>query len=99
MLALGDVADVALDDIVAVYRVNVADKFHLDKMTVLGLERQVFVANIFFVLQCSKGIFASLNIPERTDFPELLIYKLVARVTQHVNQKRIDILNRSRMGI
>ena len=68
-------------------------------MTVLRLERQVVVANVLIIFQGSKGLFTSLNILERADFPELLIYKLIARVTQHIDQVWVDISNRARPGI
>src|SRR3989304_4111663 len=45
-LAVGDIADVALDDVGAVDGVDVADKLHLYALSILCPERQVFIADI-----------------------------------------------------
>src|ERR1700720_998916 len=54
-LALGDVADIALDDFSSVFIVKVADEFDLMALALFVLERQVFVANKMFRLQFPKG--------------------------------------------
>ena len=47
-LAFRDVADIALDDVLAVLLIEVGHYFHLLITAILGLQRQVFIAD--FVL-------------------------------------------------
>jgi hypothetical protein len=56
-LALGDVANVALNNSVLADPIHVADEFDTDEPTVSGLEWQVFVADVFLVLQFLEGSF------------------------------------------
>src|ERR1700719_3173712 len=70
-LALGDVADVALNDFLSVFVVKVADEFYFMALALLVLERQVFVANKMLLLQLPKGRTASIFILEQADLPEL----------------------------
>ena len=70
--ACGDVANVALNDVMAVFRIDVADKLHFAVLSLFGLERQVFVTDIAFLLQFSKSVSASCHIREQADFPEFL---------------------------
>jgi len=56
--ALGDVADVALNDLLVAFLVEVADKLHVPALSIFGLKRQVFVADITLLLQLFKGLRA-----------------------------------------
>ena len=68
VFAIGDVAYVALNDLMAVFPIDVADKLDFS-----GLP------DITFPLQFSKGVLAGLGIREQPDFPELLPDEFVAR--------------------
>jgi len=97
--ALGDVADIALDDLLAARFIDVADEFHLDQPPVFCSERQIFIADIFIFLQVLEGMLAGFDILECTHFPDFFFYELFSRIFQHIDQERIDIGDRSALGI
>jgi len=88
-----------LDDFFIADQINVADEFHLNQAAVFRLERQVFVADKFILLQRQKGIPADLDVLERADFPEFLFHKFFTRVAQHVDQIGVDVVYQTRLGI
>ena len=55
-LALGDVTDVALDHFGLADAIHVTDEFNVDEAPVMGLKRQVLVADIFLLLQLPEGV-------------------------------------------
>ncbi len=69
-LALGDIADVALNDLLVIGQVHVADKFDVDRSAVAGLERQVVVLDVFLALQFLERDLALLDVLKRSELPE-----------------------------
>src|SRR5512133_1391878 len=53
--AFGDVPNVALYDLAVIHLVDVADKLDFDPLSLLGFERQIFVADITLRLQLTKS--------------------------------------------
>src|ERR1044071_9300873 len=89
--ALHDVADVALNNLTAVFFIDVADKLHFPGLSLFGLERQICIANIACLLQRSKRSLTRLLITEETDFPKLLTEKFGVRVAQQLHHKWIHV--------
>ena len=89
--AFGNVPNVALYDLALIHLVDVADKFDLDPLSLLGLERQIFVANITLRLQLTESGPALCLISEETDLPEFLADEFFLRITQHLFDERIGI--------
>src|SRR5688500_9606379 len=77
-LAVSDVADVALNNMMAVFFIDVANKLHFAELSVGGLQRQILITEIACYLQLSKCILTRLLIAEQTDFPKLLSQKFIA---------------------
>ena len=94
--ALGDVADVALDHGLAIDHVRVADELHVDAFALLGLERDVFVADVAFALQLLHRGLALGLVGEETDLPELFPDQFVERVAEQVDDERIRVHDRPR---
>src|SRR5438093_1460064 len=65
-----DVANIALNNIMTIFRIDIADKLHFTMLSLFGLKQQIFVTNITFLLQFSKNMSANYHIHEQTDFPE-----------------------------
>ena len=65
-LALGDVADVALDHVFVARFIHVADKFHGDVPAIARFQRQIFIADIAVFLQTFQHDFVRFNVFERT---------------------------------
>jgi hypothetical protein len=80
--AYGDVANVALDNVLGVFLVNVADEFHFAALARFGLERQIFVANKVSPPQLPEGLPAGRFILEQADFPEFLAQQFLVPVAQ-----------------
>ena len=91
LLALSEVTNVALNDLMAVFLINVADKLHFPTLSFFGLELQFLIADIAFFAQFSKRVLARLHILEQTDFPEFPTHEFVARVTQQLQREWIHI--------
>ena len=51
----GDVADVALDNLVRFDPVNIAHEFNLNLLPISPPQRKIFVTDIFILLECFKG--------------------------------------------
>src|SRR6185503_9454253 len=73
--ALSNVPNVALYDLSLIHLVDVADKFDVDPLSLLGFERQIFVANITLRLQLTESGPALCLISEETDLPEFLAHE------------------------
>ena len=91
LLALRDVADVALDDGVLPLGVDVADELHVDLRAGLGLERQVFVADVALLLQLLHRGLAGLRVLEQADLPQLLAQQFGVFVAQQLVEERIGV--------
>src|SRR5918992_2927528 len=59
-LSIADVPDVALHDPLAVHLIDVADELDLDSELVLGLQRQMMIADVPFPLEFLEGSLALL---------------------------------------
>jgi hypothetical protein len=75
-LPISDVADVALYNLMSILFIHVADKLHIPKLSVCGLQRQVFVTEVACSLQLFERLLARLLVTEETDFPKLLSQEL-----------------------
>src|SRR5580692_5057069 len=73
IFALRDVANIALNQTLALFCISVADHLHADRLPALRCERHVFVANIAVRTQLLKSDTRSLRILEEADFPECLL--------------------------
>ena len=79
-----DVTDVALDDVLAVFGIHVADELYGDPLAFPGLQGQVLIADIFLVLQLLKGLLGGRHVLEGTDLPQFIADHLVVGVSQQV---------------
>src|SRR6185369_11605149 len=77
LFAVCDVADIALNNWVPVFIIDVADKLHFSQRSVSSLKRQIVVAKIAIQLQLLKRSLACVLIAEQTDFPKFLSQKFV----------------------
>src|SRR4029450_9323933 len=87
----GDVPNVALNDLTLIHLVDVADKFDFDPLSLLGFERQIFVANITLRLQLTESGLALCLISEESNLPEFLADKFLLRIAQHLFDERIGV--------
>ena len=97
--AIGDVADVALDDSIGTFLIDVSDDFNgvaaanaIFQGEILKPKRPPFVQFLHRIL---IGGFVS----EDADLPEFLADEVGARVIQQFKNERIDIGNPARVGI
>jgi hypothetical protein len=90
-LALGDVADVALDDAAAVLIVEIGHDFNFLMLPVPAFERQVFVANLVHSLQHLEHFPRRGLVFEQSDFIEFLPDQTVMRIAQHPGHERIGL--------
>jgi hypothetical protein len=77
-----DIADVALDDFMAILLIEIADELNFVALARFGLQRQIFVANKVFLLQFAKSRSAGFFILEQTDFPKFFAQQFAMRVAQ-----------------
>ncbi len=89
--SVGNVADIALDDITMVDLIDIADKFHGDLPPVLCFEWDVFVTDVTLTLKFPESRFARLDIIERAHFPELLSHEVFMSISQHICQEGIYV--------
>ncbi len=91
VLAVRDVANVALNDSLARDQVDVAHEFDVPLLTPLRFQREILVADVLVVLQLPEGDLALGDIFELADFPERLAQHLVVGVPQHVGEIGVDV--------
>src|ERR1043166_5983202 len=84
-LALRDVANIALDEGVAVVRVTVTHELHLPRLASFGFERQILVADKALRLQFQKSRLVGSFVAQQADFPKLLAHKLPAGVAEELD--------------
>src|ERR1700730_3525555 len=94
-----DVADIALDDVLAIDQINVTDELDLDVLSAPRDQGKVFIADILIVLQLLEGLFVCGDILELADFPELESDDFPKLVVQKIEQKRICIDDLARLAI
>ncbi len=80
-----------MDDFFAALQIDITDEFHINQPAIFGSQRQVFVANIFILLQRFEGFPAGSNILECADLPEFSLDKLFARISQQLDQEWVHI--------
>src|SRR5688572_27909524 len=82
--AFGNVPNVALYYLALIHLVEVADKFDLHSLSLLGLERQIFIANITYRLLLTTTVLALCLISEDSDLPGLYPDKFYLRISQQL---------------
>ena len=92
-LAGRDVPDVALDDLLVVHFVDVAHELHRGHSAAHDLERQIFVTDIFPVLQFGKRCLRGGCVGKNSDLPQALAFQLLPRSTGQVLDKRVRVDN------
>src|SRR4030095_14045986 len=95
----GDVPNVALNDLALIHLVNVAYKFDFDPLSLLGFERQIFIANITLRLQLTESDPTLCLISEKSDLPEFLADEFFLRIAQHLFDERIGVEDFPGVGI
>ena len=89
--AFGDVTDVALNDLVIVLRIDVADELDFDLLPASAFEGQVFIADVALLLQFPVGGLALLDMSEQTDLPQFLAQELIVREAQQGRHERVGV--------
>src|SRR5688500_19470306 len=97
--ALGNVPNVALNHSPLIHLLDVDHKFHVDPLSLLGLERQIFIANIALRLQLTESGPAFCLISKETDLPEFLADEFFLRITQQLFDERIGIEDFASAGL
>ena len=82
VFALGNVANVALNDFPSVFVVEIAYKFNLAAQPRFVLEGQILIADKMCLLQLAKSCSAGLFILKEADFPEFLVQQFGVAVAQ-----------------
>ena len=91
IFAFGDIADIALDHLLVINAVYIANEFNIYIFPAFCLQGHIFIPDILFVLQLKKSILASLNIFYRPDLPQFFAHKFVAWIPQHIDQIGVNI--------
>jgi len=99
VLALGDVADVALNDAPPAFPVDVADKLYGDLAAVFVFQWKIFIADSANLLQRLHRALGALSILEDADLPQLLSHKVVAGIAKQINHEAIDVQHFGGSGI
>src|SRR5262249_20294774 len=97
--ALGDVADVGLDDRTTIFLVEVGDHFNFKSLARFGLKRQVFVADETFLPPPSDRGLALLLVSQQAYFKYLLADQLLARVTEQLSNEGIGVGDPARVAV
>jgi len=79
--------------------INVADELHHNLKTLLRFQRQIFVADIFLLLQLFQHRLVGLEDLERAEFGDGFADQFMVRKTQQFNQERICIGDASRFSV
>ena len=90
-LAIGDVADVALDDVGTLRPIMIADHFHVDRRAVAGLQDPMVALDAVMGLQLGQGRPAGRHIPEGFELPQFLSDQAGAVMTQHLDDRRVGV--------
>ena len=97
--ASADVADVALDDLVVVFLVDVADEFDGDVPAVVVEQREVFVADASDLKEPEHGGLVFRDIAEDADLPELLADEIGEGVPEELEHEAVGVDDFSRVGV
>ena len=91
--APGDVPDVALDNLLVVHEVGIADKFPIDVLALSCFQRQFFVPDIPVSFQLCERVFCKGLVFEKPKVPEVPANEILRRVSQHFEDGRVRIGN------
>ena len=97
--AVADVADVALDDGVVVFLVDVADEFDGDAAAGVISEGEVFVADVAVAHGVFHGAFTGLGVGKDADFPEFLADEMFFGEAEEVEDEGIDVFDFGGCGV
>ncbi len=93
VFALRDVANIALDHVAVAGLIHVADKLHGDVAAIPRFQRQVFIADIPFLLQSLQHDLVRLDVLERTQFADGFADHFVAGKAQQLEKEGIHIID------
>ena len=99
LLVFGDVTDVALDHLLLIHQIDVADELHLDALPAAGFQRHVVVLDVFLLLPFQEVGLVGDDVLEGAQFPDLLANERRTRVAQQLEQERIDIHHHAGFGV
>ncbi len=78
--------------------IHVADKLHGDLAAIPRFQRQVFIADIPFLLQLLEHGLVGHDVLERTKFPDGFADQFAAGKAQQLDQERVHIADAPRVG-
>src|SRR6202790_814821 len=81
-LTRSNVANIALNYLLAIYTVDVANELDVDTPPTPGLKWQILISDIFLVLQFSKSCLRFLNLLEWADVPKCFAKKVFSGIVQ-----------------
>ena len=99
LLALADIANVALIYDLAIFVIAIGNEFHRRRPSIAVHQRQVFVPDITMLMQFAHRVFARFDILENADLPKLLAQEVLTRMAQQIGQKTVDVNNAAAFGI
>ena len=97
--AFGDVTDVALNDLVVVLSIDVADELDFDLVPACAFQRQILVADVALLLQFPVNGAALFDVSEQANLPKFLAQELIVRVAQQVRHERVGVDHFSGVGV
>ena len=97
--AIADIADVALDDVLTINVVGIADELHFGTASVAGFERQILIADVAVPLQPLERGFALLDVAEQTDLPKVLADQVRERIAEELDDERIGVDDRAAVAV
>src|SRR5579862_8134984 len=90
-LAGRDVANVALNDVLTIDLVCVADELDLGTGPSLGFEREILITDVAIRVQPFERRFALVDVVEQTDLPKLLPDELLERVAEQLDDEWVGV--------
>ena len=97
--ARADIADVTLNYLSGIDKVDITDKFYLDMLAGSGAKRAVLVPDVALFLQlCESGLICG-DIFEQADVTELEADDAFKRIIEQIEQKWIHIDDLAAAGI
>src|SRR6185312_1075443 len=99
LLAFGDVTKLALDDLVPVLIVEIADEFHVAALAVPGFDRQVIVVDDVLRFQPVNSLTTGVLVLEQADLPQLFFDQFLSGIPEQFDDEGIGIGDFLRGGI
>jgi len=90
---VGDIPDVARDNLLIAYEVGIADKLDIYTPPISGFQRQIFIPYVAVRLELSECLLGNRFVLDKAEFPEMFSDKILQRVFQQVKNKGICIDN------